>query len=98
MMNPQNSHEQTQDAIDLRQLYFDKRLNDITTKLQEYKATSQLYPIQSKIILNTAKMAKLSPVHSKHENNIHLVNSFAMIGWPDLSIKGDKISKELVHE
>jgi hypothetical protein len=37
-------------------------------------------------------------MHSKNENNTHLVNSFAMIGWPDLSIKGDKITKELVHE
>jgi hypothetical protein len=81
------------ETIDLRKFYFQKTLNELQEKLDNYKSGSKLYKTQSKIILNKTKMARLSPDQCKHENNNHMVNSFAMIGWPDLSIKGDKITK-----
>jgi hypothetical protein len=44
-------------------------------------------------------MSNLCPEYEKHYSNIHLINSFAMIGWPDLSVKGDRKPKdELIHK
>ena len=93
LMNSETDNEQIIETINLRKFYFQKTANELQERLDLYKSRSIIYKNQSKIVLNKSKMARLSPDHTKHENNIHMVNSFAMIGWPDLSIKGDKITK-----